>query len=112
MATRYIPDSGDVIGLHFTPQPGHEQAGHRPALVLSPQFYNARVGLAIVCPITSSTKGYPFEVQLPPKFPVKGAVLSDQLKSIDWKIRGAAFIDSVPAHVLVDVRTRVAALIG
>jgi len=83
----YIPDSGDIVWIAFNPQAGHEQAGHRPALVLSPAAYNGKVGLAILCPITSQVKGYPFEVQIPDGLKVSGAILSDQVKSLDWKAR-------------------------
>ena len=85
----YVPARGDLVWLEFNPQAGHEQAGHRPALVLSPQEYNRRVGLALVCPVTSQVKGYPFEVVLPSGLPISGAVLSDQMKSLDWKARRA-----------------------
>src|SRR4030067_1632422 len=87
----YIPDSGDIVWIMFNPQAGHEQAGHRPALVLSPKAYNGKVGLALLCPITSQVKGYPFEVLIPEGLEIKGAVLSDQVKSLDWKERKAEF---------------------
>ena len=87
----YIPDSGDIVWIMFNPQTGHEQAGHRPALVLSPKAYNGKVGLAILCPITSQVKGYPFEVKIPEGLEVGGAVLSDQVKSLDWEARQAKF---------------------
>jgi mRNA interferase MazF len=88
----YIPNRGDIVWINFNPQAGHEQAGRRPALVLSPKDYNAKVGLAIFCPITSQKKGYPFEVEIPNGLPVNGVVLSDQVKSMDWKKRDAEFI--------------------
>ena len=87
----YIPDSGDIVWIMFNPQAGHEQAGHRPALVLSPRAYNGKVGLAILCPITSQVKGYPFEVKIPAGLEVGGAVLSDQVKSLDWQARQVKF---------------------
>ena len=86
----YVPDRGDVVWLQFNPQVGHEQAGHRPALVLSPVSYNRRSGLMLCCPITSRVKGYPFEVLLP-KGKIVGAVLSDQIKSLDWHAKRASF---------------------
>jgi mRNA interferase MazF len=85
----YIPARGDIIWLTFNPQAGHEQAGRRPALVLSPSEYNEKVWLAILCPITSQIKGYPFEVEIPDGLPVTGVVLADQGKSLDWKARQA-----------------------
>ena len=88
----YVPDRGDLVWLEFTPQAGSEQAGGRPALVLSPNTYNRKVGLALFCPVTSKTKGYPFEVLLPDGYAVSGVVLSDQLKSLDWRSRKVKFI--------------------
>jgi len=108
----YIPDCGDVIWLDFDPQSGHEQAGKRPALVLSPQAYNAKTSLAVVCPVTSQIKGYPFEVKLPENGKVSGVVLSDQIKSLDWHARNAAFVQSLPPDVLTDVRNKIKALLG
>lgn len=83
----FVPDRGDVVRISFDPQAGREQAGRRPAYVLSPRFYNERVGLAVVCPITRRVKGYPFEVQIPKGHPVVGVVLADQVKSLDWLAR-------------------------
>src|SRR3990172_1090790 len=94
-----IPDRGDVVRISMNPQAGHEHAGRRPAIVLSPSAYNGKVGLAILCPITNQVKGYPFEVSLPEKFPVAGVVLSDQAKSLDWKARDAEFICRVPPEI-------------
>ena len=85
----YAPQRGDIVWLRFTPHAGHEQAGRRPALVLSPRLYNRKVGLAVCCPITSKVKGYPFEVELPEGLEATGAVLCDQLKSLDWRARRA-----------------------
>ena len=98
-----MPDRGDVVWLTFTPQAGHEQAGHRPALVLSPRSYNEKTGLGLFCPITSKVKGYPFEVTLPAKSPVNGVVLSDQIKSLDWRARRARFASHAPRKVLSEV---------
>src|SRR3989304_5123374 len=97
MAVRYAPRRGDMVGLSFSPQAGHEQAGRRPALVISPMAYNKKVGLALVCPITSQVKGYPFEVAVPSGLKVQGVVLSDQAKSLDWRARGVEFLCKVPA---------------
>ena len=85
----YVSDRGDAIWLNFTPQAGHEQAGHRPALVLSPRSYSRKAGLALLCPITSQEKGYPFEVPLSEADEVHGVVLADQVKSLDWRERDA-----------------------
>jgi mRNA interferase MazF len=93
--SRYIPERGDLVWLNFSPQEGHEQAGMRPALVLSPQAYNQKSSLMLVCPVTSKIKGYPFEVLVKAK-KIKGAVLADQLKSIDWRARKASFIEHAP----------------
>src|SRR5436189_5092545 len=85
----YVPNRGDAIWIELNPQAGHEQAGRRPAVVLSPAAYNGKVGLAILCPITSQIKGYPFEVAIPNGLEISGAILSDQVKSLDWKARKA-----------------------
>jgi mRNA interferase MazF len=97
VARRYVPDRGDVVWLEFSPQAGHEQAGRRPAVVVSPAGYNAKVGLALFCPITSQTKGYPFEVELPSDLHVSGVALADQLKSLDWRARKAKRFDKLPS---------------
>ena len=107
----YVPARGDLVWLQFTPQAGHEQAGHRPAVVISPSPYNRRVGLAVCCPITSQIKGYPFEVLLPQGLGVEGAILSDQLKSLDWRVRKARRIGSVPADVLQETVGKILALV-
>lgn len=110
MAT-YVPERGDVVWLQFSPQVGHEQAGTRPALVISPRRYNRTVGLALFCPITSQVKGYPFEVPLPPDLQVKGVVLSDQIKSLDWRVRRARHACVVPHAILDEVVGKVVVLI-
>lgn len=107
----YVPDRGDIVWLTFTPQAGSEQAGRRPALVLSPANYNGRVGLAIFCPLTSQKKGYPFEVVLPDGLAVTGVVLSDQVKSLDWRSRNAHFACHAPEEVITEVLQKVATLI-
>ena len=110
-ANRYAPERGDIVWLNFTPQSGREQAGKRPALVISPKSYNQKVGLAVCCPITSNAKGYPFEVALPAGLPVEGVVLSDHLKSLDWRTRRASFQARVSRTVLNEVMNRVSALL-
>jgi len=111
MAASYIPGRGDLIWLQFNPQAGHEQAGHRPALVISPVAYNRRVGLALCCPITSQVKGYPFEVALPSGLEVEGVILSDQLRSLDWRARKARRISRVPNEVLDEAVGKLLALV-
>jgi mRNA interferase MazF len=96
----YVPDRGDLVWIHFDPQAGHEQAGRRPALVLSPAAYNERVGLALLCPVTSQVKGYPFEVELPAGGAIDGVILSDQVKSLDWRTRRAERAGHVTEPVL------------
>jgi len=108
----YIPERGDVVWVTLNPQAGHEQAGRRPAVVLSPAAYNGRVGLAILCPITSSVKAYPFEVLLPVGLPVTGAILSDQVKSLDWRSRNAAWICRLPAATVSEVLQKLGALLS
>ena len=107
----YVPERGDAIWLQFNPQAGHEQAGRRPALVLSPKSYNNKVGLLICCPITNQVKGYPFEVQLPDNIGVTGVVLSDQVKSLDWKARNADFIANIPDETIRDVLAKLNTLL-
>ena len=109
---RWVPDRGDVVWLHFSPQKGHEQSGRRPALVISPHSYNRRVGLALFCPITSKIKDFPFEVVLPGGLEVAGAILSDQIKSLDWRARQASRMGAVPEEVMDDVTARILPLIG
>ena len=111
MAASYVPGRGDLIWLQFNPQAGHEQAGHRPALVISPVAYNRRVGLALCCPITSQVKGYPFEVALPSGLEVEGVILSDQLRSLDWRARKAKRISRVPNEVLDEAVGKLLALV-
>ena len=99
----YVPDRGDVIWIAFNPQAGHEQAGHRPALVLSPQRYNGRTGLVVLCPITNQQKGYPFEVAIPEGSSVTGVVLADQVKNLDWRSRQATFACKLNEAVAIAV---------
>lgn len=108
----YIPERGDAVWITLDPQAGHEQAGRRPALVLSPAVYNGRVGLALLCPITSRVKGYPFEVVLPEDLPVTGAVLADQVKNLDWRARKATRICTIPEDIVTQVLQRLNALLA
>lgn len=111
MATRrYVPDAGDVVWLQFDPQAGHEQAGHRPALVISPARYNGKSGLMVCCPMTTRIKGNPFEV-LSELNGATGAVLSDQVKSLDWQMRRARKKGEAPANVMAHVRAKIKALL-
>jgi mRNA interferase MazF len=107
----YLPDCGDVVWITLNPQAGHEQAGRRPAVVLSPQSYNSKVGLAILCPITNQIKGYPFEVIIPAGLPVEGAILSDQVKSLDWRARSAELICTLPTETIADVLQKLVPLL-
>lgn len=111
MTARYVPKQGDIVWLDFTPQSGHEQAGHRPALVLSPEAYNRKVGLMLCCPITTQVKGYPFEVELTGVRGVSGVVLSDQIKSLDWESRHAEFKGKAPSAAVRDVLAKVHTLL-
>ncbi|MBZ5637474.1 MAG: endoribonuclease MazF [Acidobacteriia bacterium] len=96
----FVPAQGDAVWITLNPQAGHEQAGRRPAVVVSPAAYNRKVGLALVCPITSQVKGYPFEVRIPAGLGVAGTILSDQVKSLDWRARKASLICALPAGVV------------
>jgi mRNA interferase MazF len=107
----YIPDRSDAVWLDFQSQSGHEQTGRRPAIVLSPDEYNRKVGLAIFCPITKSIKGYPFEVIIPEGFGLTGVILADQVKSMDWKTRNAKLIVKLPVSVQIEVRNKLKTLI-
>ena len=107
----YIPQRGDLVWLNFSPQSGHEQYGRRPALVISPYEYNRKTNLALFCPVTNQAKGYPFEVQIPEGLPIKGVVLSDHIKNLDWKIREAEYISQIPDHIFTDVLNKINVLI-
>jgi len=109
--TPYVPDRGDVVWISLNPQAGHEQAGRRPALVISPAAYNGKVGLAILCPITSHIKGYPFEVIIPSGLKAAGAILSDQVKNLDWTARNAEFICKLPDAILQEVLKKLNTLV-
>lgn len=112
MAVRgYVPESGDVVWLQFDPQAGHEQAGHRPALVMSPASYNGKTGLMVCCPMTTQIKGHPFEV-LTEVGGVASAALSDQVKSLDWRVRKARKKATVTPDVMMHVRAKIKALLA
>jgi len=108
----YVPQCGDVVWINLNPQAGHEQAGRRPAAVLSPGNYNRKTGMAILCPLTSQIKGYPFEVLIPPELPVAGAILSDQVKSLDWRARNAELICSLPHETISEVLQKLSTLLS
>ena len=109
---RYVPERGDLVWLEFSPHSGHEQAGRRPAAVLSPKTYNGKVGLSLSCPVTSQRKGYPFEVAVPDGLPVAGVILADQIKCLDWRARKAAFIASLPAATVDELLAKACALLS
>ncbi len=108
MSTGYVPEAGDIVWLEFSPQAGHEQAGHRPALVLSTSIYNGKRGMMVCCPLTSQIKGYPFEVLVDEK----SAALSDQVKSLDWRARNARFKGKAKPAALSKVRANIKALLA
>jgi mRNA interferase MazF len=108
----YVPERGDVVWISLNPQTGHEQSGRRPAVVLSPARYNGTVGLSILCPITTQVKGYPFEVRIPEGLPVKGAILSDQAKSLDWRAHQAEFICVLPDQIMCNVLQKLGTLVS
>ena len=107
----YVPDRGDVVWIALNPQAGHEQAGRRPAVVVSPRSYNGKVGLGLFCPITSQAKGYPFEVALPAGLQVTGVVLADQVKSLDWRARRAQLVARLPDEAIAEVIGKLSALL-
>jgi mRNA interferase MazF len=107
----YVPRRGDIVWLSFDPQAGHEQAGRRPAFVVSPEAYNRKTGLFLACPVTSKVKGYPFEVALPENRDVGGVILADQIKSLDWKARRAKFAAATDKDVISEVIALVLPLI-
>ncbi len=110
MPAPYIPEMGDIVWLNFTPQIGHEQAGRRPAVVLSPQAYNGKTGLLVCVPITSQIKGYPFEVLLSGG-EVSGAALADQVKSLDWRSRQAQYKGKISSIEMQQIKAKIAALL-
>ena len=108
----YIPQCGDAVRINLNPKAGHEQAGRRPAVILSPRSYNGKTGLAILCPVTSHVKGYPFEVVLPADLPVTGAILSDQIKSLDWRVRDAELICTLPDEIVSEIMQKLSTLLS
>jgi mRNA interferase MazF len=108
----YVPDRGDAVWITLNPQAGYEQAGRRPAIVLSPAAYNGKVGLAILCPITNQNKGYPFEVAIPAGLKVTGVILSDQVKSLDWRVRQAELIETLPDQTVAEVLSKLNTLLA
>ena len=106
-----VPERGDVVWISLNPHAGHEQAGRRPSVVLSPASYNGRVGLALFCPITNQAKGYPFEVAVPDGLGVSGVVLADQVKSLDWRVRNATLICALPDPTIEEIRQKVRTLL-
>ena len=112
MVASYVPERGDLIKLNFDPGAGHEQAGWRPALVLSPASYNGKTHLAIVVPVTNQVKGYPFEVALPARLKTTGVILADQIKCLYWKQRNARLVEAVPRIVLESTQEKLGLLLG
>lgn len=106
----YVPDRGDIVWIQMNPQAGREQAGHRPAFIVSPKVYNGKVGLALMCPITSKQKGYPFEVKVD-GHTTKGVVLADQVKSLDWRARGVRFEERADDNTIAEVLAKIDVLI-
>ncbi|MDX2216344.1 MAG: endoribonuclease MazF [Oculatellaceae cyanobacterium bins.114] len=111
MVAPYIPDRGDIVFLDFDPTKGHEQRGHRPALVLSPRAYNAKSSLALLVPVTRQQKSYPFEVPLPSGLKTQGVILADQIKCLDWRARRLDFVESVPNEVVEEVQAKIEPLL-
>ncbi len=112
VSNAYIPEEGDIVWLDFTPQSGHEQAGRRPGLVVSPKKYN-KIGLALICPITNKKKGYPFEISLSSSDGfTSGVILADQIRSLDWRARNATYKEATSAAVVDGVKDLLMLLIG
>ncbi len=108
----YVPERGDIIWISLSPSEAQGRSERRPAVVLSPQAYNARVGLAVVCPVSARIKGYPFEVPLPSGLPVEGAILADQAESLDWRVHRAEWICSLSLEVVQETLGKLRALIA
>ena len=107
---KYSPERGDIVWLNFNPQSGHEQKGKRPAVVISPKEYNEKVGLGLFCPITSKIKNYPFEIKIENK-KIDGIILSDQIKSLDWKTREIEFITKITPEKIDEVINKISVLL-
>ncbi len=107
----YVPKRGDAVWITLFPQAGHEQSGRRPAVVLSPEAYNAKVGLALFCPVTSQVKGYPWEVRIPDGLAISGVVLADQVKSLDWRSRSAVRICALPETAVGEILGKLGTLL-
>ncbi len=107
----YVPERGDIVWISLNPQAGHEQAGRRPAVVVSPKSYNGKVGLGLFCPITNQVKGYPFEVAIPQGLAVRGVVLADQVKSLDWRERRVEFAGRLSVDASNEVLGKLGALL-
>ena len=112
LSENYVPRRGEVIWINFNPHMGHEHAGRRPSVVLSPDEYNRKVGLILLCPVTSKKKGYPFEVELPEGLPVNGVALADQVKSLDWRARDAEFACVLPPESVEAILKRARLLLA
>lgn len=109
--SNYIPERGDIIWLDFSPQLGREQRGRRPAIVLSHKIYNEKTDLSIICPVTTKIKGYPFEIHLPQNSKTQGVIISDQIKSLDWKYRNAEFIEKLTPEIIEAVLAKIKLII-
>lgn len=105
------PERGDLVWITLSPQAGHEQAGRRPAVIISPRAYNAKVGLSLCCPVTSRAKGYPFEVPLPPGLEIEGVVLADHVKSLDWRARRAEAVDRISEETIAEIVGKLSTLL-
>lgn len=107
----YVPDRGDIVRINYNPKARHEQSVGRPAVILSPAIYNKKVGLVLLCPVTTQIKGYPFEVLIPDGYSVRGIVLSDQVKSLDWRVRKAEHITKLPDDVINEILGKLSTLL-
>jgi mRNA interferase MazF len=112
LVSPYVPDAGDLVWLDFDPQTGREQAGLRPAVILSSRYFNLRTSVAFACPISSKVKGYQFQVILPPGLPVHGVVLCEHMRSLDWRVRKASYLGRMPDNILLQVRGVVRTIAG
>lgn len=108
---QYVPQRGDAVWITLSPQEGHEQSGRRPAVVLSPEEYNGKIGLTILCPVTTQIKGYPFEVVVPQRLPISGVILADQVRSVDWRARNAELICKLPRATVAETLEKLGALL-